>query len=428
MLAAGYHAVTNGNWRISCLSSLQYGGTGEGFLAWAPDGTKYWFDRLYYTSADTMTKAIESTPMSIAAGETSTQTTSTQSQATTLAPAQDLITRKHAMLLVSRIEDRFGNSLVYNYDLNGVFTGITASDGRVLQITHNGTQDTIGLGSGGTFRTWVYDLVSGVGTVTLPDSTAGNPVKWTYNFAPLTTLSTTSYSDSGSCAIPTSAVTSTAQATATSPSGVTGTFSFAAKRFGRSYVHYECFDPGATGLGHALFPPTYVKYALSQRSFTGPGLATQTWTYAYSAPYPSYSNACSGGCTAEVWADVTDPEGTRQRSVFSNRFDETENLLLREETYNASNTLLRKVTHQYATFPAYGTTPYPWPEEIGGDMQLRTNKARSERWAPAKKRQTEQQGRLFTWEVAATCGSGGTELCFDALARPTRVVKSSTAP
>jgi hypothetical protein len=430
MWSAGFRAMTSSNWRISCLAGPVAGGVGEGFLATSPDGTKYWFDRLVYTTADTMTKAIESTPMSISG--TSTQTMSTQSQVTTLAPAQDLITRKHAMLLVSRVEDRFGNSLTYQYDQDtGVFTGISASDGRYLTIaTVNGNKEIL---LGGTWptgvasppRKWVYSLVSGVGTVTLPDGSA-----WTYNFTPLTTMSTTLASaGAGSCIIPNNTVTGTAQATATAPSGVTGTFTLTAKRFGRSYVPYDCFDPNGDGDGHAMFPPTYIKYALTQRSFTGPGLATQTWSYAYSAPYASYSNTCSGGCTAEVWSDVTDPEGTRQRSVFSNRYDETENQLLREETYNASNVLMRKVTHQYATFPAMSaTTPYPWPKFIGEDMQMRTNKARSERWAPAKKHQTEQQGRLFTWEVDATCGTGSSSLCFDALARPTKVTKSSTGP
>jgi hypothetical protein len=129
---------------------------------------------------------------------------------------------------------------------------------------------------------------------------------------------------------------------------------------------------------------------------------------------------------AEVWSDVTDPAGVRQRSVFSNRFDETENQLLREETYSSTNVLMRTVRHEYATFASI--SPYPWPAEIGEDMQLRTNKARSERWAPASKNQTEQQGRLFTWQVPSTCGTGGTSPCYDNFARPTKVVKSSTAP
>ena len=35
---------TKGGWFFSCLSSLKSGQPGEGFLAHAPDGTKYYFD------------------------------------------------------------------------------------------------------------------------------------------------------------------------------------------------------------------------------------------------------------------------------------------------------------------------------------------------------------------------------------------------
>ncbi len=421
LIAGGYKAVTAGNWRISCLSSIT-GGSGEGFLATSPDGTKYWFDYLVYALADAIVKPIDSAPESKQAGLRA-KTTST------LAPVQNRMTRKNAMLLVTRIEDRFGNWLTYNYNASLGPVGITASDGRTQVWSDVNGVTTISLGGAGKTRSWSYEHVSGVGTVTLPDSTPTNPVKWTYNFAPLTTLvtSTASYG-AGSCAIPTGSISGSAQATATSPSGVTGTFAFTLKRFGRSYVPYECVL-ALGGDDHVLYPPTYVKYALTQRSFTGPGLVTQSWTYAYSTPNASYSKDCGSGCTTEVWSDVTDPEGTRQRSVFSNRYDGTENVLLREETYNASNTLMRKVSHEYAVFPAYATSsPFPWPAQVGDDLQLRTNKARSERWAPATKHQTDQQGRLFTWDVANTCGSGGASLCFDALARPTKVTKSSAGP
>lgn len=417
---AGFNAVTTGNWRFSCLSTTANGEPGEGFLATTPDGTRYWFNYLVYTSADWMTKSMGGTPMfKRAARKDSAQVQTTAGNASTLAPANDVLVRRHAMLLATRIEDRFGNWLTYEYS-GAALTRIDASDGRVLQVAGTSPK-TISLGSATVQRTWTYTAGT-TSTVTLPDGSA-----WTYNFSALS--ATPSHSDgmymTGMCMVNTTNTGSTVQGTATSPSGVTGTFTFTYRRFGRSYVFKECNDPDGDGDGFATVPVDWFGYALTQRSFSGPGLATQTWTYAYSPAYASWNQDCASGCTTEVWTDVTAPDGVRQRNVFSNRFNETENLLLREETYSSTNALKRVVRHESATYPAMSaTTPYAWPQFIGYDMQLRTNKARTERWTPASRRQTEQNGRTFTWDVPSICGSG-TSPCFDKFARPTKVVKSS---
>lgn len=404
---AGFKAVTSGNWRFSCLSSTANGEPGEGFLGTTPDGTRYWFDYLVYTTADTMTK-----PIGQMASMAATATDST------MGPVQDLMNRRHAMMLVTRIEDRFGNWLTYQYTSTGALTGIVASDGRVLEVDRTGSPITISLGTGTTKRTWSY----GANSVGLPDGSA-----WTYNFSALTAApaDTVLTRGGGGCDISNNNTGSTIMATATAPSGVTGTFTFTMRRFGRSDTLRECVDPDGDGEGFVIHPADWFSYALAQRSFSGPGLPTRTWTYAYSPANASWSQDCTGGCTTEVWTDVTAPDGVRQRSVFSNRANETENLLLREETYTSGSTQVKKVEHAYATYPAFTTsTPYAWPRYLGADLQTRTNKARSERWTPALRHKTTLQGSTFTWEVPSTCGSGSA--CFDQFARPTRVVKSST--
>lgn len=387
---AGYKAVTTGNWRFSCLATTANGAPGEGFLATTPDGTRYWFDYLVYTSADMMTKP------------------------------NDVLYRRHAMLLATRIEDRFGNWLTYQYS-GAALTRIDASDGRFLEVSSGTSPVTISLGAGTTKRTWSYTKGTTTDTVALPDGSA-----WTYDFNAFTSAGISTAYTTGNCGISSANPSESVQGTATSPSGVTGTFTFSLKHFGRSYAIRECADPDGDGNAFTMLPVDWFSYALTQRTLSGPGIATQTWAYAYSPANASWSQDCASGCTTEVWADVTAPDGVRQRSVFSNRFGETENLLLREETYDSANALKRVVRHGYATYPAFsGSTPYAWPQFVGGDLQERTNKARSERWTPASFRQVEQDGRKFTWQVVATCGSNGTTLCFDQFARPTKVTKSS---
>lgn len=77
--------ITRSNFVIACLPTTSNGAGGEGFLAIAPDGTKYYLDWLVYKPANNY------------------------------GTAQYQIQRNLAMMMVSRVVDRFGNTLTYNY-------------------------------------------------------------------------------------------------------------------------------------------------------------------------------------------------------------------------------------------------------------------------------------------------------------------------
>ncbi|WP_426687234.1 hypothetical protein [Rhodanobacter ginsengiterrae] len=53
-----YPVVTKNHWRFSCLAATANGEPGEGFLAQAPDGTRYWFNQLVYRYAPTMSRPL----------------------------------------------------------------------------------------------------------------------------------------------------------------------------------------------------------------------------------------------------------------------------------------------------------------------------------------------------------------------------------
>lgn len=57
-------------------------------------------------------------------------------------------------MYVTRVQDRFGNSLTYNYS-GGLLTSIHGSDGRHVAITR-GTGVTITVGTAPDTRTWTY--------------------------------------------------------------------------------------------------------------------------------------------------------------------------------------------------------------------------------------------------------------------------------
>lgn len=420
--AAGSTGITAANWKITCLPTTANGQPGDAFLATAPDGTRYWFNYLVYATGDTLIKpmgAFAPPGMKDEDGES----TSEKAPNLQLAPVNNELKRRYAAMLVTRIEDRFGNWLTYQYT-GGLLARIDASDGRLLTVTRNPSNVVIALGSSAGTRSWTY-AISGTNltTVTQPDGSA-----WSYNFGALSNAPTIDESSGrgGACETLLSdyAGPGTLVGTATAPSGGTATYTFGERHFGRSYVHKECWGP--TGGDYAVSPADWMAYALTQRSISGPGIATQTWAYTYSPANASWYENCTGGCVSEIWTDVTAPDGVRQRSTFSNRLDETENLLLKEQTYTGSSVLVRTVLHTYATVPYATAWPYAWPAAIGEDLQLRTNYYRSERWAPAVMRQIQQQGRTFTWQVPSTCNPGGTSACFDTFARPTKVTKTSS--
>ena len=174
------HAVTTGNWRFECLSATANGQPGEGFKGTAPDGTKYFFDYLVYTNADDISKPYGSMPQLAAAQESesmSRDASASRESVTSLAAGKELLSRRYAMLLVTRIEDRFGNFLTYSYDAAGKLAGITASDGRQLTVSSTfPTKITLAPGTTAA-RTWTYATDGTTDTVTLPDGSA-----WSYGF------------------------------------------------------------------------------------------------------------------------------------------------------------------------------------------------------------------------------------------------------
>lgn len=114
-----YHWTGGNQVHVSCLSTTK-NGSGEGFLAITPDGTRYWFDWMAQKGGVTV-KKVEI----LLSGPNVTY----------------LLGRTNNYLYVSRIEDRFGNYVTFNYsnawNQPAKLTHITASDGRALSINYS---------------------------------------------------------------------------------------------------------------------------------------------------------------------------------------------------------------------------------------------------------------------------------------------------
>ena len=384
-----FQIVTKNNWMIGCGVTASDGG--EGFLAIAPDGTRYTFAHVFYRPANTI--AAFGSPLQ----------------------------RHDAFMYVTQIQDRFGNTLTYNYDpSSGYLSSITASDGRELDVAYaSGTpmiQSVTAKATNVASRTWTYSYNTSSATlpvltgVQLPDGSA-----WSYQFDMEALQINFGLLYCGEKQVPSSGMGSPILAgTMTAPSGLTATFYAAIKVNGRSYVPQECFGnaPSNNLVPYYRFPPFYGTYSIASEVLSGPGMPTQTWSYSYSPFAVSFDDdacATAGTCASTVYTDVTDPNGNDTRYTYSNRFDATEGQLLRTDSYSgaAGGTLVRSVVNTYAN-PTGG----PWPTAYGTDLlEDRDNYFQTEELSPQSQRTTTQDGQNYTWQAMA----------FNAYAQPTDV-------
>ncbi|HSD17232.1 MAG TPA: hypothetical protein VLC71_08260 [Thermomonas sp.] len=414
--AVAFPIVTTDNWQVGCLSQTanasmgEAAQAGEAFLAVSPDGTKYFFNYAYGSPALHYSEADPSGGPSLRSG------------------------RMFARMYVTRIEDRFGNYLTYGYS-SGKLQSITASDGRSVSLTWRSDSAVISTitvnASDAPARVWQYAYTSistsgaTLSTVTLPDSS-----QWSFTNVPTTGgYNVEAYDSVGApwttCGATTGTPVNTASGTATitNPAGLTGTFTIKDFVHARSYVPGMCVNWMVGTPPYQSIPAIFGSVVVTNRSIAGPGVPSQSWTYAYSAPNGSFTSspcAATNTCPDTATVTITEPSGDKTVHTYSTRWGAHEGKLLQTQTYQGASTLLRTVVNTYAA-----ANTGPWPARVGDGLTGdRTNIDKLETWTPTLRTDTTQQGRTFTWRVPSVCGAGSA-YCFDTFARPTQVVKSS---
>lgn len=373
-----FPAATRQHWRVGCLPHAANDG-GDAFLAVAPDGTRYTLARLMHKPY---------VPIGRAGGGG--------------------LERRLVKMLATRVEDRFGNALAYSYDSAGKLSAIEATDGR--KVSFNYEPWTHGSGrypssdrlvsatlqpASRAARTWRYaytvEALPRLASVTQPDGAA-----WTFDTSGIRSPASDPVINYLGCSASVNqGVASSSAVSMTAPSGLVGRFDFRTTVRGRGNVQYACLQDGALGETHLAFQNLYTAGSITQRSYSGAGIGTQTWQYAYSPPNESWDTQC-GGCQSEVWTDVTDPSGNGTRTVFSNRADVSESRLKRTERYAGGfgGALVQRDTYDYAP-PGNG----PWPSKLGSTMQYRMNEAQAESLTPVTRHTSEIDGNRYTREV-----------------------------
>jgi RHS repeat-associated protein len=376
-----YPLVTRDHWQLRCLSSLK-SGAGEGFLALAPDGTKYQFDWM-----------------------------ATRGERFLKGAGAVVLGRQEVRLYATLVTDRFGNTVSYAYDTSGRPLSITGSDGRKITFTYtavNGLQ-RVGTVSDGT-RTWTYDYTAAgdLETVTQPDSS-----QWKFNLRGLVYPRPYELGEDANCEQPGGWPTTSQIGTITHPSGAVGEFEMIYGGHSRSNVDKWCIiKTGRLGdPTYARWPHRLVSQTLVRKTISGPGIGTPlTWRFSYANSAASWApcNPCAGGDIKTV--SVTDPRNAVTRHTFGIRFKETEGQLLSvQEGWNGT-AALRQTDYGYRE-PA--NQPYPEPP---GDSISTTTDFLGTVHRPQDQKSVGVQGVTFSWTVGS----------FDARARPLSVTRSNT--
>ncbi|MGH8176218.1 MAG: hypothetical protein ACREV5_08165, partial [Steroidobacter sp.] len=318
-----YYWVTKDQWYFSCLPSTANGQPGEAFLARSPDGKKYYFDHLVnWRPVATLRKFDAEND-------------------------QMVLARNEYRLLLTRVEDRFGNWVRYTYSGKDLVS-VTANDGRQLTLTYaapGGALTTVSDGS----RAWTYDHTSGV-RVTFPDSTV-----WQATVSgPGIQRNNLSHPDgSVSCegAVYSGELTLNIQ----HRSGAGGTFVFRPMRRGLSHVFYN----SAAIYPCPQIPKYYDNIALYTKTISGAGITTAAWNYVYGPAngcHAGGSNACTTSSPTTRHVEIYGPS-TFTRLTFGNKYSDTDGVLLRTEVGLSPTGILRDEALTWQTFAAPGIAP-----------------------------------------------------------------------
>lgn len=438
-----YPWLTKDNTRLTCLSQTK-NAPGEGFVAVSPDGTKTTFDFLYTKGYSSILVDVVNIPNYFGGGKGS----------------KIYAGRSKVFILASKVEDRFGNWVKYNWSIgsngNAILHGISSNDGRSIALTWTGGAITSVTSNAGT---WKYGYTSNdssthyPGQQTLQTVTRPDLSTWTYASSGLLMSPIPDHDDTNPppdhCQLDPIQPDTLASFTygVTSPFGATASYQFKYDRHNRSYIPWSCADNN----DYHYYPQIYDfvdNFTLESKTISGPGLAiggqgqgTQTWNYTYGDGFgPNYFDATVSGRTTP-WASQTyvpqgscDPTNPCQLSkqvvvtgptetttyTFGVQYARNEGRLLATEVDTpdsnspAGNTTLRTTTNTFVTDADVPNLPFP---SYPGTNLSSGYKNPSANWTrPQSRTDIVQDGVTFTNQVNA----------WDVLARPTSVTRSNT--
>ena len=346
-----YAWVTKGNWKFSCIT--RDNGAGEGFVGYSPNGLKITFNKSTLTNPRTITKS------------------------------NGVVSKFTVSLLASKIEDRFGNYIQYNYDSSNYLTSITANDGRTVFFTYlNGKVNTMSYNG----RVWNYSYTGE--SLTKVKDPANQ--EWGYDLETYGKYTTYPTIASSGCGFKTKGINSEYQtnsditASVTAPNGLKANYVFSPRIHGRANV-----TPIETGMddGSMLTKSCSANHSLIQKSITGPGLTSLKWDYAYSGNSGYYtgntiisSMKLTGTLPSNIdninynTATETTPEGNVIVRYYDRRYDSvSEGQVAAQETFDDSGNKLEQIQYSFDSGYDFGLSFAGVFNELGVTKEVQLN-------------------------------------------------------
>jgi RHS repeat-associated protein len=405
-----YVATTKQQGRISCLPALK-NGAGEGFELTTADGTRYQFDWMAtYDVEDLKTRTYSW-------GE------------------QVIVPLTQYILYASRVIDRFGNTISYNFDSASPhrITSMVAAEGARIDVAYGADGRVSTATANG--RVWQYTYgTDGLATVLLPDGSSwgfsGNYPKdlwWLINASnhpscnnPYTYAGS---STSGYGLPPSTNILPDFTRVLRHPSGAVGTFVLRASVHGTNNTPGECFF--GVGTQNLIgVPSIYASVSLIQKKIEGSGLDPREWRYTYAA---SWSMDCPNNVCAKNTSETSiwRSDGVTRNYSYGNNYRTNAGLLLAESTVKDGIAVQSK-THAYnlsaagQSYPANAGDVTAGPPRVGNFGRLYPEVYGNPLDASHRPNQsvvTTVDGSTMTRRIDA----------FDRFARPVQAAKYSSA-
>jgi RHS repeat-associated protein len=400
-----YPWVTANFARVRCLTQTATGYPGEAFVAVTADGVKYTFD--YVVSRPTQSIRVSATSGTQQIG----------------------LARSRVSFLPTRVDDRFGNWVIYAYT-GDKLTGISASDGRAITLAWNGDQIQTVVANG---RTWTYTYTPVTGyayAATLSQVLLPDLSKWTYSAVGTLKPLREAPPDGGqntTCPFESDPRYDNGgyRLTVGHTSGAMVVFDFA---YGRTYRTHtpikQCRQPGQQA------PTPYAahywdNYKLTGKTISGPGLVSQHWSYSQGAVSSSFyttgtaTDPCPT-CQQDKIVTVTAPDGGYERYRYGVMYGLNDGKLLQVERGQGVASPLSSTVTQYVTT---GEVPVQrFPDAVGTSRNLVYSF--SNRLRPVKQTTITQDGVTFQSTIKAP----NAVYDFDEFGRTLIQTKASTLP
>jgi len=350
--------TTNKNWKIECFTTRS---GMEGFRVTTTDGTSYTFDKLRLVRGLDIGKGRAHGSVSF---DPPPFDPPGRDQPTDLAYYRHY----HTFMLATKVEDRFGNWVTYNYVGNRLDT-IKSSDGREVSFAYEvikGDDYISRVTAHGQIWNYAYidkTTVPKLGKVTRPDGRF-----WDFQYSPFYNeynKSTTTY---GQCL---NWDNSSHTMTITHPNGAVGTFEKRSITHGRTEVPRHKLGPVDDRNYDYSFAIDicFNTISLMKKTISGAGLPTMRWDYSYSENIGAFSGqpkfspgqftlpANSGIDAGDLkFTSVKAPDGSVTKHYFSRKFNWEDGKELFTDQYDKDGvTLLRRSESKFLQGKRYGS-------------------------------------------------------------------------